>query len=1349
MSRQNMLGKSSRFRVLGSFRRLHRRALLCVAALLLASCVPERSLDKLVSGDEVAADALSDAGSDVRPPGPEMTADQPEVADVPAEGTCQPDCQGVECGSNGCGGSCGECEPGHNCLEDICEPWVCTPGAKWCVGIVATVCNSEGSVVESETECDDQDECTEGDGCVNGQCKTTTVKDCDDQNPCTDDFCEPADGCYSQFNNAPCDDGNDCTTGDQCSQGECTPGELTCDCAFDSDCAVYEDGDQCNGSLHCHEGLCVVDAATVVECAEAEAECLVTACQPDTGECAEGPVEDGEPCDDGLECTVDDQCVDGGCVGELLACDDGNPCTDDLCDAEAGCVNEPADNDCDDGNACTSPDYCLDGVCVGDTLDCEDGNPCTANSCLPASGCQSEVLEGPCDDGDECTTNDTCVGAVCSGEPQVCEDDGNFCTNDLCDPDVGCVFDPNDLPCDDGNPCTTGDTCANGECLPGDTLFECNDNDECTTDSCDVDSGDCFHLPNSQPCDDGDPCTTVDQCANGDCAPGPQVDCDDGNPCTTDSCDAQGACKSAPASSACEDGNLCTLNDMCLGGACQPGIPVICDDGKVCTDDSCDEQDGCLFEAIPGCCDNSLLESYWEEGFESGVESSAGWEVDMPQGNDVGWHLLDGFGYEGEEDPDGWGFYYGNPADLNYDCGVLLCEGSAVTPYIDLAGVAGNAFVKLSFMLELSTEWDNVSPEQYVSVGIDTLYVDAIDEDQNETQVWSSDVINSSTHGEYLPFWVDLTDFAGETLRLQFRFSTGDVLPAANEFGGARIDELEIKSVCSPVCEQPSDCDELLGDCETPQCVGGECTHDYIDDCCTESYNVECDDANPCTNDECLLATSSCLHELLDSPECCFTDPAVYGTLFDELEGAGKWLPVDEGDDCGDWMCADGESCLSCPVDCGLCPVAWRHLEGVGVDGSGGLYFGNPESGTYQNGTDSAYGKIASPPLVLPAGGELYLSFDLMLDTEHCPVCQTFIEPNAHDKLSLHMQLTPNVGDPQWGAPQLVWDSMAWDVKGCTAGEQCAAGWRNIQVGLGGLGAGAGARFVYEFDSSDEANNSYSGVFVDNFVVGVECGPTPACLSAFECPEATPDEPHCSVEECVDGCCLWAPNPLKPGCCSQEVVDGASFNFDTGCNLQSWQSIHSSATVMWQAYDGNNHTEGGQCALYFGAPETGSYDDPGQSVWGSASSPEVNAKGYEQIQVSFWLWRDLEDVSWFLDTLTLTVDQVILAGLGPMGVPVTLWQSPCAKGVDEECAVTPADPPCDELGCETVQMGKWTHHSLNFGVEHAWDSINGGWIPGLDDRIVIFEFEFNSADADNNGGEGVYVDDFQVKTLCQ
>ena len=85
---------------------------------------------------------------------------------------------------------------------------------------------------------------------------------------------------------------------------------------------------------------------------------------------------------------------------------------------------------CTDGNACTINDRCAAGVCVG-TVEA-DGTACT--------------------DGDPCTDPDVCMQGVClSGGPLVC-DDGNACTIDSCQPDVGCVFSPRDcgLPPDAG-----------------------------------------------------------------------------------------------------------------------------------------------------------------------------------------------------------------------------------------------------------------------------------------------------------------------------------------------------------------------------------------------------------------------------------------------------------------------------------------------------------------------------------------------------------------------------------------------------------------------------------------------------------------------------------------------------------------------------------------------------------------------------------------------------------------------------------------------------------------------------------------------------------------------------------
>jgi hypothetical protein len=77
---------------------------------------------------------------------------------------------------------------------------------------------------------------------------------------------------------------------------------------------------------------------------------------------------------------------------------------------------------------------------------------------------------------------------VASSELPLCApggcSDGNACSDDICNPDLGCTFPPNTAPCDDGNLCTDGDVCAAGACQPGPPL-DCEDEDPCTLCSCD------------------------------------------------------------------------------------------------------------------------------------------------------------------------------------------------------------------------------------------------------------------------------------------------------------------------------------------------------------------------------------------------------------------------------------------------------------------------------------------------------------------------------------------------------------------------------------------------------------------------------------------------------------------------------------------------------------------------------------------------------------------------------------------------------------------------------------------------------------------------------------------------
>ena len=89
----------------------------------------------------------------------------------------------------------------------------------------------------------------------------------------------------------------------------------------------------------------------------------------------------------------------------------------------------------------------------------------------------------------------------------------------------------------------------------------------------------------------------------GECAQ--DSDCDDGNVCTDDTCDVDANCVFTNNTASCDDGDPCTVGDTCGGGACQPGGGALdCDDGNGCTDDSCDPATGCVNANNTAPCDD-------------------------------------------------------------------------------------------------------------------------------------------------------------------------------------------------------------------------------------------------------------------------------------------------------------------------------------------------------------------------------------------------------------------------------------------------------------------------------------------------------------------------------------------------------------------------------------------------------------------------------------------------------------------------------------------------------------------------------------------------------------------------
>ena len=253
-------------------------------------------------------------------------------------------------------------------------------------------------------------------------------------------------------------------------------------------------------------------------------------------------------------------------------------CVDLVCDASS-CV----------ANICTNFDHCEAGVCVTTLLICDDNSVCTDDSCDPTIGCVNDTSQA----------GDLCV-------------DFNPCTVDACDPVQFCVFppEPSTTTCDDGNACTgipaAQDSCDGaGECVGGQPLA-CDDNNACTANSCNPTLG-CVYAP--IPCDDSNVCNGLESCVTSTgCVAGTPLACGDGNVCTNDTCVPASGCAHANNANACNDGNPCTTGDTCGGGLCQPGAGALnCNDNNPCTDDSCDAGSGCVHTNNTSACDDGNL----------------------------------------------------------------------------------------------------------------------------------------------------------------------------------------------------------------------------------------------------------------------------------------------------------------------------------------------------------------------------------------------------------------------------------------------------------------------------------------------------------------------------------------------------------------------------------------------------------------------------------------------------------------------------------------------------------------------------------------------------------------------
>jgi hypothetical protein len=272
------------------------------------------------------------------------------------EGACcdaAANCEGKECGSDGCGGECGECPETGTCEKGICNIPCddCIEGTIRCVG------TEQWSSCAKENDCwvwpATMTSCPPGEQCV---CLTATASD----------TCEPLQG-------------NECVCVSDCEGRDCGP-------------------DGCGGTCGQCEGINVVCDAGLCQCAGpacGEACCASYQVCTDALECCDPACEGKECGEDGCGglcglCEGGDwvSCVLGTCVCQGTVCAQACCPNTQICDGDGNCCSEQCDgkecgaNGC--GGVCGLCDpgqMCMGGLCPPPGKDCIDGNDIDWDGC--------------------------------------------------------------------------------------------------------------------------------------------------------------------------------------------------------------------------------------------------------------------------------------------------------------------------------------------------------------------------------------------------------------------------------------------------------------------------------------------------------------------------------------------------------------------------------------------------------------------------------------------------------------------------------------------------------------------------------------------------------------------------------------------------------------------------------------------------------------------------------------------------------------------------------------------------------------------------------------------------------
>ncbi len=1121
---------------------------------------------------------------------------------------------------------------------------------------------------------------------VGPSCQAAAACQSDSQCKATQQVCSKADGAC-----VDCLDGNDCKSGSVCVQHTCVPAPTACQSSKD-----------CPGVLVCDKAK-----SACVGCLGA-ADCPATSFCNANQQCA-ADVCSGGVCGAGsalFACKPDGSGYEAG-----KACDDANPCTDNVCQPGAGCVYPAGGSACSDGSVCTDKDTCAGGKCVGGpAISCDDANPCTADLCNPTGGCSHTANTAACDDGDTCSTNDKCQGGSCvGGSPKNC-DDANPCTTDGCAKNA-CTHSANNASCDDGKGCTTNDKCSGGGCTGG-TAKVCTDNDECTDDSCNAATGACVNAKKpgcvnsvAPPCTEGD-------CSNGVCDPALHAcvgcfansQCPAGNVCIGHACKIMTGCTSDTqckatkqvcnaGQKACVDCNAktdCAGSETCIGNVCIPAPACksskdcpdvkVCDTGKgVCVE--CSSSADCLGGKWcdgNGQCQASLCKTQacWKGALFVCKADGGGYStpVNCLDGNvctDDGCDATAGCTFKANT-----AACTGSPEACSSQCAVGKCV--AKPPYLFDKTYGGNHDEYVNGTLALSDGYLLIGR---VYTNFDAGYLVRTDLAGNKS--WDKAYNGGSGYN---------------ALSSGVQGGGGFTLVGTKRNNNSNSEDLWLLRVKA---DGSFDWDKTFGSTALERGYGIVALSD--------GYLLVGRSEQKGNSEGWIVRTD------LNGGKTWETS---YGTAgYDALYDVAMTSD-------GGYIMAGTSQPKSGDYD------GWL----VRTDAAGNKLWDK----TYGAGKNDWFnGLTQAPDGSIVAIGQTTTSFDTSMWLVRTDKVGAALWTRTYDATGTVqgesvIQLADGyqlVGTIKADSKENIWTvrtdasgNSVWSQKfGGTSDDSATALVKTADggVAIGGetasKGAGGSDAWLLRIDAWGATSCAASGTCVDlstadcndgNACTADSCAAQKGCtytaiagccLKQADCDDAN----ACTTDTCATGNLCKHAFSSGPGC----VCDPNLFtdDFEDG-TLSPLSQSGSSSSVLWQV-DCKDVANGGKCALYYGNPATGNFDN-GDMNNGTATLPQVTLPAGKTATLAFSTWLDVEtNPDW--DKVWVSVT--------PSGSssPATLWSKATASN---------------------VKMEVWQNWTVDLSAYAG--------------KTVTLKFTMNTGDSTDNGGKGVFVDDIAVTRSC-